>query len=204
MSLDNFKYLYQDNSAAKTLVLLHGTGGDEHDLLSLSKHLDLDVNILSLRGNVKENGMNRFFKRLSPGVFDEESIRHEAEKLRMFISTYLDVHSMDSSDLLYLGYSNGANMIVSLALLHPHMVTTAALMHPMLPLETEKSDLHHATLAVTYGTNDQMILPTETQALTALLRDSGAEVSVFSHTGGHEITQTEIEFVSNFFKAIRS
>lgn len=199
MSLDNFKYLYQDKSAAKTLVLLHGTGGDEHDLLSLSKQLNLDANILSLRGNVKENGMNRFFKRLSFGVFDEDNIRQEAEKLRMFISAYLDLHSMDSSDLLYLGYSNGANMIVSLSLLHPHMVTTAALMHPMLTLKTEKSNLHHATFTVTYGKNDQMILPTQTQAVITILRDSGAEVKVFSHTGGHEITQDEIEFVSNFF-----
>lgn len=199
MSLDNFKYLYQDNGATKTLVLLHGTGGDEHDLLPLSKKLDLDVNILSLRGNVSENGMNRFFKRLSFGVFDEDNIRQEAEKLRMFISTYLDVHSMDSSDLLFLGYSNGANMIVSLALLHPQTVTTAALMHPMLPLQIEKSDLNQATFAVTYGKKDRMISPTETQTLITVLREKGGEVSVFSHSGGHEVTQDEILFISNFF-----
>lgn len=198
MSLDSFKYLYQDNSAAKTLVLLHGTGGDEHDLLPLSKHLSLDANILSLRGNVTENGMNRFFKRFSTGLLDEENIRQEAEKLQIFISAYLDLHSMESSDLLYLGYSNGANMIVSLAILHPHMVSTAVLMHPMLPLETEKSDLHHATFAITYGENDHMILPTQTQVVITTLRDSGAKVETFSHAGGHEITQDEVAFVSNF------
>ena len=198
MSLDNFKYLYQDNSAAKTLVLLHGTGGDERELLPLSKHMQLDANILSLRGNVTENGMNRFFKRFSTGIFDEENIRQEAEKLRMFITSYLDLYSIKSSDLLYLGYSNGANMIVSLALLHPRVVSTAVLMHPMLPLETEKSDLHHATFAITYGENDRMILPTQTQALITTLKDSGAKLEVFSHTGGHEITQDEVAFVSGF------
>lgn len=203
MSLDamsSFKHVYQDNLANKTLVLLHGTGGDEHDLLPLAQKLHLEANILSLRGNIVENGMNRFFRRVSFGVFDEASILEEVEKLRTFILAYLDLHAMDSSDLFYLGYSNGANMILSLALVHPQMVTSAALMHPMLVLETKKKNLQHARIAVTYGKNDEMIPLKQTQAALNVLQDNGAQVKTFSHPGGHEITLEEIEFIADFFQ----
>jgi phospholipase/carboxylesterase len=196
MSLANFHYLHQDNSASKTVVLLHGTGGNEHDLLPLIKQMGIVANTLSLRGNVVENGMNRFFKRSSPGVFDERNIKQETEKLRQFMTAFLDAHHRSVSDLIYLGYSNGANMILALLLLHPEMVNTAILLHPMLPLWVAESNLQHAKVIVTYGENDQMITPQQTQIAVATLREKGASVEVFSHAGGHEITQEEVEFVS--------
>lgn len=198
MSLNHFKHIYQDNDAQKTLVLLHGTGGDEHDLISLVDHLQLKANILSLRGNVLENGMNRFFRRLSPGVFDEENIREEVQKLQEFMTAFLESKNLTVKDLLYLGYSNGANMILALLLLHPEMVARATLLHPMLPLRVQPADLQHIQLAVTYGERDMMIPAAESQAVITTLREAGAQVEEFAHAGGHEVSREELDFVTQY------
>lgn len=201
MSLNNFHYIYQDQNASEVLVLLHGTGGDEYDLLPLAKHINKTYNILSIRGNISENGMNRFFSRIEFGVFDEKSIAEEAKKLTEFIDSFISEHSIALNDLTFLGFSNGANMILALLLLYPNYIQNAVLLHPMLPLKPGKLDLTDKQVAVAYGEQDTMISSDQSREVIQVLEEKGATVSVFSHSGGHEITMEELSFVSSYLNS---
>lgn len=196
MSLSLFHHIFVDNSSDKTLVLLHGTGGDEHDLLPIAEYLNRKWNVLSLRGNVNENGMNRFFKRLEFGVFDEENIKSEAEKLKGFIDAFMKEKKISVENLTYLGFSNGANMILAFALLHKEYVRRAVLLHPMMPLNPNPVDLSGKLFIVTYGSNDHMITPVQSKKVIENLKKFGANVKEYFHEGGHEIRKEELDFVS--------
>lgn len=198
MSLSNFTYYYQDNAAPTTAVLLHGTGGDEHDLLPLAQSLRRSMNLLSLRGNVVEHGMHRFFRRTGPGVFDESSIRKEAQSIEQFVNTFVEQNRLQLDDLVWIGYSNGANMIAAVVLLYPHLVRQAVLLHPMVPLQVAAVDLRNTRVGITYGQRDRMILLGQTRALIELLERCGAAVDTFSHEGGHEIATSEVRWIDSF------
>lgn len=195
MSLSNFHYLYQDRAADQTLVLLHGTGGDEHDLLPLADRLIDRANLLSLRGNISENGLRRFFKRLDWGVFDEDNIRHEVKQLKDFLDRFSKQQQISFDQFTFLGYSNGANMILALLFLYPQLVRRAVLLHPMLPLQPGSIDLSGTNIILTYGQSDQMIVAADSQRVINTLRERGAKVQELAHPHGHEIRQEEVEFV---------
>jgi predicted esterase len=197
-NLDNFTYIYLDKQAPKTLVLLHGTGGDEKDLLPLVENQKEKHNILGLRGNVKENGMNRFFKRSAMGVFDQESIELETKKLADFITAWATYRQQNTQDLVYIGYSNGANMILALLLRYPAVVHKAVALHPMLPFEPPKVDLHSKEILISYGEEDVVISAIHAQKAVAVLQKLGAIVHTTSHPGGHEIRSNELQALHEF------
>lgn len=201
MSIENFIHVYQDNAADKTLVLLHGTGADEYDLLPLVDTYSQKYNFLSLRGNVVEQGMNRFFARSAPGVFDRESIDTETQKLSEFIKSWCQKHNYETNQLVYLGYSNGANMILALCFLYPELVQQGILLHPMLPLKPSPLDLSGKRFLISYGHNDQIIATSESLKAISKMQSFNAEVIEVSHSGGHEIRTNELNAIREFLSS---
>jgi predicted esterase len=203
MNSNLFKHIYIDNKALQTLFLFHGTGGDEHDFLFLNEELDHKYKLVGLRGNVDENGMSRFFRRLSPGVFDQENLTEEAHKLADFIQEWNTTHGMSPESTVFLGYSNGANMILALLFLFPNLIKTAVLLHPMLPLDPSDSlDLSSQRLFITSGAIDPLVSHSETQVLVQKLSERKAHVQHEEYPGGHELTSQEMRTTLNFLKSL--
>lgn len=197
--------IFEDNQAAKTLVLFHGTGGNEHDLLPLARQVAPGYNLLGLRGAVNENGLHRFFVRTALGVFDQESIRREAKVIHDFLTTWVAEHDFTFSDLIFLGFSNGANMILALAFLYPDLVHQAVVLHPMLPLVPSEQNqatkmLQNKSFLVSYGLSDPMVSPEESKKVVAILSQLGAVVEEVALPGGHQLSLTEVERIQAFLQ----
>lgn len=199
-ALSYFAHVHIDNNRSRTLFLLHGTGGDEHDLLPLVEPLAEHYNFLGLRGNVLEGGMPRFFARVGMGVFDQESIRIESEKLAAFLAAWNEKHGLTPEQSAFIGYSNGANMLLATLLRYPAVIRTAALLHCMLPFEPPEADLSGGRYLVTHGLRDGMMPPGAAAAVIAALQAAGAEVQEFSHPGGHELTHAERDAALAFLR----
>lgn len=184
-------------SKPETLLLLHGTGADENDLLPLGRRLDPEANLLSPRGKVLENGMPRFFRRLAMGVFDLEDLRARTHELAQFVDDAASEYGIDRSRITAVGYSNGANIAASLLLLRPETLASAALLHAMVPFEPEElPDLSGTRVVITAGRRDSMVPPDQSQRLAEILAEAGAEVSLEWQPGGHELTQNELDAVA--------
>ncbi len=196
--LQFFHHLYINNNASRTLFLLHGTGGDEHDLIPLVQNLKHRFNFLSLRGNVVEQGMARFFARSSPGVFDQESISQESAKLSRYVNAWYRANPKSSNHPVFLGYSNGANMILATLFKYPDLIKTAVLLHPMLPFTPGDLILSSHHFLITYGNNDVLIPQTLSRKVIKTLKQRHAQVQVFSHSGGHEISFAEVNAIETF------
>jgi len=183
-----------EEPGAPTLLLLHGTGGDENDLLPLGRMLDERAALLSPRGKVLENGMPRFFRRLSMGVFDEEDLVNRTHELASFVEEAASEYGLDPKRLFAVGFSNGANIAASLLLLHPGLLAGAVLLRAMTPFELETlPDLSDTPVYLAAGRSDQMIPPESTERLAELLREAGAEVTLDWQPGGHGIGRAEVE-----------
>jgi phospholipase/carboxylesterase len=183
-----------DPGSARTLLLLHGTGGDENDLLDLGRTLDPTANLLSPRGNVSENGMPRFFRRLREGVFDEADVIRRAGELSRWIAAARDAHGFDISKLTAVGFSNGANIAAAVLLLHPGSFPAAILLRAMVPLVPEKPPALAGTrvLLVT-GRNDPIVPASNADQLASMLSTAGAKVDHQRLSTGHQLTPTDIE-----------
>jgi len=183
-----------EEPGAPTLLLLHGTGGDENDLLPLGRMLDKRAALLSPRGKVLENGMPRFFRRLSMGVFDEEDLVNRTHELASFVEEAASEYGLDPKRLFAVGFSNGANIAASLLLLRPDLLAGAVLLRAMTPFELETlPDLSDTPVYLAAGRSDQMIPPESTERLAELLREAGAEVTLDWQPGGHGIGRAEVE-----------
>jgi predicted esterase len=183
-----------------TLLALHGTGGDENDLLPVAQMIDPDAAVLSPRGRVLEHGMPRFFRRLAEGVFDQEDLRLRTAELASFISEAAAHYRFDASRVMALGYSNGANVAASLLLAHPDALGGATLLRPMLPFEPERlPELAGKRVLISAGRRDQMIPQALTQRLAAVLEQSGAIVTTWWHETGHNLTQDELARVQAWY-----
>ncbi len=188
-------------ASADTLLLLHGTGGDEHDLLPLGKMLDPNANLLSPRGTVLENGMPRFFRRLSEGVFDVPDLITQTQALSEFVSEAAEVYGFDPARVTAAGFSNGANIAAALLLLHPGVLHAAVLLHPMVPLVPETlPKLAGTRVFIGAGHRDPICSVAETERLAALLREAGAEVTLAWQPGGHALTQGEASAAAAWLK----
>lgn len=187
---------------APTLLLLHGTGGDENDLLQLGPLLSPGAALLSPRGKVVEHGMPRFFRRLAEGVFDEEDIRRRSAELAGFVARASTFYDFDAKHVVAVGFSNGANIAASLLLLHPDTLSGAILLHGMVPLVTETlPDLSGRRVLMTAGRADHLIPGPESERLAKLLESAGAEVTLAWQPGGHTLTQAEIQTAAEWLRA---
>ncbi|CAN5715804.1 alpha/beta hydrolase [soil metagenome] len=192
----DFIHRYAEGATPTTLLLLHGTGGDENDLVPLGRAVAPEAGLLSPRGQVLENGMPRFFRRLSMGVFDVEDLKSRTEDLARFIEAAGRHYGFALSDVVALGYSNGANFAASLLFLRPTILRRAALLHAMVPFEPDHSlDLSGASVLLTGGSRDPMVPMDETERLGRLLSEAGAHLSFQLQPGGHELTPDEVEAV---------
>jgi phospholipase/carboxylesterase len=188
---------------APTLLLLHGTGGDENDLLPLGRMLDERAALLSPRGKVLENGMPRFFRRLSMGVFDEEDLVNRTHELASFLEEAASEYGLDPKRLFAVGFSNGANIAASLLLLRPDLLAGAVLLRAMTPFELETlPDLSDTPVYLAAGRSDQMIPPESTERLAELLREAGAEVTLDWQPGGHGIGRAEVEAARDWLAGV--
>ncbi len=195
MSDLGFEHRYElGDGTGTTLLLLHGTGGNENDLIPLGKDLAPGAAILSPRGKVLEHGMPRFFRRLAEGVFDHEDLLFRTHELADFIEAAASEYGFDKNNLVAVGYSNGANIAASLLLLHPGLLKAAVLLRSMVPFEPEVApDLTRIPVFMAAGRMDQMITPDNTQRLAEILTESGAEVDLRWRDTGHGLTYEEVQ-----------
>jgi len=177
-----------------TLLVLHGTGGDENDLLPLARELAPGANLLSPRGPVLEHGMPRFFRRLGVGVFDLEDLARRTEELGRFARSAAARYGFDPARLIALGYSNGANIGASLLLTDGTALAGAVLLRPMLPFEPERlPDLAGKGVLIAAGRRDPYASPASVAALAERLRAAGAEVELAWSDGAHALEPQELE-----------
>jgi predicted esterase len=185
-----------------TLLLLHGTGGDEHDLLPLGRALIPGSGLVSPRGKVLERGMPRFFRRLAEGVFDLDDLRARSADLAEFVTRAAAHYAFDPSRVIAAGFSNGANIAAALLLLHPQILHGAVLFSPMVPIVPDPlPDLRGVKIFMNGGRQDPMVDPTNTQQLARLLEQSGAEVTLRWTNGGHALTDDDVEAAAEWIKA---
>ncbi|WP_280770252.1 alpha/beta hydrolase [Salipaludibacillus daqingensis] len=184
----------------QTLLLLHGTGGDEQDLLPIAEMIDPNASVLSVRGNVDENGMNRFFRRLAEGVFDEEDLIFRTKELQDFINDAAKEHGFDRDKVTAVGYSNGANIAASLVYHFEKPLNGAVLLHPMVPRRgIELPKLEKFPVFIGAGSNDPICPPEETDELEKTLSEAGASVEVFWANQGHQLTREEIDHAKEWY-----
>ncbi|MGI9050387.1 MAG: alpha/beta hydrolase [Rubrobacteraceae bacterium] len=186
-----------------TLLVLHGTGGDQNDLIPLGQELAPGATILSPRGKVSEYGAPRFFRRLAEGVFDMEDLILRTHELADFVEAASEEYGFDSVKLVAAGYSNGANIAASLILLHPGLLKAAILFRAMVPLEPDATlDLSNMPVFIAAGRQDQMIPPDNTQRLADMLREAGASVDLRWRDTGHALTYEEVGEAKDWFSEI--
>ena len=185
---------------APTLLLLHGTGGNENDLLPVGGMLDERAALLSPRGKVLEHGMPRFFRRLAEGVFDHEDLMRRTHELAGFVERSVDEYDIDQRRLFAVGFSNGANIAASLLLAYPRLLAGAVLLRAMVPFEPDSApDLSGIPVYLAAGRSDQMVPPENTERLAQVLREAGADVTLDWQPGGHGIGPAEIQAARNWF-----
>ena len=191
----SFVHHYQPGKTpgSPTLLLLHGTGGNEQDLLPLAPELMPDAGVLSPRGQVLEHGMPRFFRRLAEGVFDLEDLRVRTAALAEFVRAAARHYGFDAARVIAAGFSNGANIAASLVLLRPGALHRAVLFRAMVPLVPDPLPSLPATpVLVSNGRTDPIVPLAETERLAALLREAGAEVTLVWQAAGHHLVQEDL------------
>ncbi|MEO2075988.1 MAG: alpha/beta hydrolase [Bacillus sp. (in: firmicutes)] len=191
------------DSTKPTLLLLHGTGGNELDLLPLAGMIDDEASVLSVRGNVLENGMPRFFKRLAEGVFDEEDLIFRTKELNAFLDEAAEKYGFDRDNVVAVGYSNGANIAASLLFHYQHALKGAILHHPMVPRRgVELPDLTGKSVFIAAGTNDPICPPQESEELQSLLEKANANVELHWENRGHQLTLQEVEAAAKWYHEV--
>lgn len=200
------KYVYIEHKGAEAnsplLFLFHGTGGDEHQFFDLAAQLKPGVRRIATRGDVSEGGASRYFKRLAEGQYDMADLARATAKMGAFVRDHLGVER--PSEVIGLGYSNGANILASVLFEAPDLFDTAVLLHPLIPFAPQpQPGLKGRRLLIAAGKRDPICPATATQALADYFSAQGAEVSLFWHEGGHEIRQEELHAIGNFLAAPR-
>jgi phospholipase/carboxylesterase len=188
------RFIPAPGSASHTLLLLHGTGGNEDDMLPLGRQLDPTAALLSPRGNVLENGMPRFFRRLAEGVFDEEDVVRRAQELAEFVAAAAARYEFDLTHMTAVGYSNGANIAAAILLLRPEVFSAAILLRAMVPLVPPAlPKLDQLRVLLLSGEQDPIVPKENASRLAAMLREAGAEVSLRFESAGHGLVRGDIE-----------
>jgi len=189
----DFIHEFVAGKSNRTLLLLHGTGGNERDLVPLGHELDPEASLLSPRGKVLENGMPLFFRRLAEGVFDLEDLKKRTHELADFVVSAVEQYKFDIKQIIAIGYSNGANIAASMLLLRPEILRAAVLFRAMVPLVPDKEpDLSAVSVFIGAGAMDPIVPASQTKELAELVRSSGADVTIRFFQSGHELTSADI------------
>lgn len=187
------RYVPPHAGERRTLVLLHGTGGDESDLLPLGEMLVPGAGLLSPRGTVLENGAPRFFRRLAEGVFDLPDLHERTNALVAFIDAAVKRYGFDSDEIIAVGFSNGANIAASVLLSSPQTLAGSVLFRPMVPFVPERPlRLDGVGVFIGAGRADPIVPGEQPEQLAELLRSSGAMVTLAWQPGGHSLTRADI------------
>jgi len=185
----------------RTLLLLHGTGGNENDMIPLGRELDPAAAILSPRGNVLENGMPRFFRRLAEGVFDEEDVIRRAHELADFVGAAALQYEFDPRQVTAVGYSNGANIAAAVLLLRPETLAAAVLFRAMVPLVSPVlPKLVNTRVLLSSGEQDPIVPVENAERLGAMLREAGADATLRFEPAGHALATGDIEAAKEWLK----
>lgn len=192
-------------SPTPALLLLHGTGGDEGDLLPLGRILSPGAALLSPRGKVLEHGMPRFFRRFAEGVFDVEDLKFRTHELADWVAAATAAYPLAGHPLIAVGFSNGANIAASLLLLRPEELAGAALLRATLPFEPEVLPaLAGCQVLIAAGRGDPFVRPADVERLSAVLGESGANVTLRWSDGGHELGPGEVAAARDWLQRFRS
>jgi phospholipase/carboxylesterase len=188
-----------------TLLLLHGTGGNEDDLLPLGRQLDSKAALLSPRGKVLERGViPRFFRRLAEGVFDVEDLKFRTNEMADFVENASRVYGFDGRNVIAIGYSNGANIAASILLLRPKTLSGAILFRAMMPLVPDKMpNLSGKRIFMSSGLEDPIATKNEAENLSELLGQAGADVTLEWQNSGHELVEGDIIAARKWLMQIR-
>jgi predicted esterase len=190
----DFIHEFVPGGSNRTLLLLHGTGGNERDLIPLGRELDPDAALLSPRGKVLENGMPRFFRRFAEGVFDLKDLEIRTNELADFVAAAAQHYGFAADKVVAVGYSNGANIAASMLLLRPEILRGAVLFRAMVPLVPENlPELSSVRVWIGAGSEDPIIPTSDTQRLVELLRSAGADVTIRFTKAGHGLTNDDLE-----------
>ena len=191
--------------SADTLLVLHGTGGNENDLVGIGQAIAPGAAILSPRGNVLENGAPRFFKRIAEGVFDPKEVRSRAEELAKFIRAAAITYRLDPQRIFALGYSNGANVASTVMLIEPGVIQGSILLRPMVVYEPpEQSDLTGSSVFISAGRMDP-IVPTESvEQLANMFRSANADVTLKWQISGHNLVPSEVREAVDWYALQRA
>ena len=190
----DFIHEFVPGTSNRSLLLLHGTGGNERDLIPFGRELDPDAALLSPRGKVLENGMPRFFRRLAEGIFDLEDLKYRTNELADFVAAAAQHYGFAADNVVAAGYSNGANIAASMLLLRPEILSAAVLFRAMVPLVPDtRPNLSAVRVWIGAGMNDPIIPTSETKRLAELLRNAGTDVTMRFFQAGHELTPADVE-----------
>ena len=206
MSVDlGFVHVFKpaQNAGAPTMLLLHGTGGDEHDMVPLG-NLAPGAALLSPRGKVLENGMPRFFRRIAEGVFDVEDLKFRAGELADFVAAAAAHYRFDASRVIAMGFSNGANIASATLLQRPGVLKGAILFRGMVPFEPESPPAPTPVrVLISNGRMDPTIAPEETDRLARLLQRAGADVEVHWQPAGHQLMPSDFAVAKTWLQSIK-
>ncbi|MBI3966509.1 MAG: alpha/beta hydrolase [Chloroflexi bacterium] len=195
----------QSPTPPETLLLLHGTGANENDLLPLGRALSPQAALLSPRGQVLEHGIPRFFRRFAEGVFDVKDLESRAHELADFVVGASQVYGFDRKRIVAVGFSNGANIAAGVLLLRPELLAGAVLIRAMVPLVPDPLPrLDGVQIFLAAGTQDPIVRPEETERLAALLGAVGADVTLHWEQSGHTIMQSEVEVARTWLERARA
>jgi predicted esterase len=187
-----------------TLLLLHGTGGNEHEFVPLGRALWPGAALLSPRGKILERGMPRFFRRLAEGVFDLEDLRFRTEELAGFVATAATHYHLDAKRVIAAGFSNGANIAASLLLLRPGTLRAAILFSPMVPIVPDPlPNLAGVNVFISAGRADPLVSPDNTERLAALLTQCKAGVKLRWTPGGHALAAEDVGAAQDWLRAVK-
>jgi len=187
----------------RTLLLLHGTGGNEQDLIPLGRELDPNAALLSPRGKILENGMPRFFRRLAEGVFDVEDLKQRTNELADFVGRATHHYKLAANQIVAVGYSNGANIAASMLLLRPEILRAAILFRAMVPLVPEDlPNLSPVRVWIGSGSEDPIIPTSEAHRLVELLRSAGADVTIRFANATHGLTDADVRTARHWLEGL--
>lgn len=201
------RFIASPSPDAHTLLLLHGTGGNENDLVPLSELFGKNINILSVRGNVLENGMPRFFRRIALGVFDEKDVEFRTHELVHFLRSTAIEQPFDVNKVIAVGFSNGANIAGASLMLYPDLLAGAILLRPTQPLSQvqEFKTSKQTPVFISSGSTDPTIRVADTKKYEELLSANGFDITHHTIPAGHHLTQKDVilavEWFNKYFSA---